>query len=40
MESDGRLHLDEDQVGKHLRIEELTPAMEMALIDLSADKLI
>lgn len=38
MKSDRPLHLDEEQVRKHLRIEELIPAMEQALIDFSADK--
>jgi ornithine cyclodeaminase/alanine dehydrogenase-like protein (mu-crystallin family) len=38
MKSDGPLHLDEDQVRKHLRIEELIPAMEKALIDFSAGR--
>src|SRR5213595_3122188 len=38
MKSDGQLHLDEDQVRKHLRMEELIPAMEKALIDFSAGK--
>ena len=32
------LHLDEDQVREHLRMEELIPAMEKALIDFSAGK--
>jgi len=32
------LHLDEEQVRKHLRMEELIPAMEKALIDFSAGK--
>src|SRR5437588_3973109 len=32
------LHLDEEQVRKHLRMEELIPAMEKALIDVSAGK--
>jgi ornithine cyclodeaminase/alanine dehydrogenase-like protein (mu-crystallin family) len=32
------LHLDEAQVRKHLRMEELIPAMEKALIDFSAGK--
>src|SRR6266436_3702706 len=32
------LHLDEEQVRRHLRMEELIPAMEKALIDFSADK--
>jgi len=32
------LHLDEGQVRKHLRMEELIPAMERALIDFSAGK--
>src|SRR5437899_238507 len=30
------LHLDEEQVRKHLRMEDLIPAMEKALIDFSA----
>src|SRR6266849_4344934 len=30
------LHLDEEQVRRHLRMEELVPAMEKALIDFSA----
>jgi len=38
MKSDGPLHLDEDQVRKHLRMEELIPAMERALIDFSNGK--
>src|SRR5438034_5833850 len=38
MKSDGPLHLDEDQVRKHLGMEELIPAMERALIDFSAGK--
>ena len=38
MKSDQPLHLDEDQVRKHLRMEELIPAMETALIDFSAGK--
>jgi ornithine cyclodeaminase/alanine dehydrogenase-like protein (mu-crystallin family) len=38
MKSDGPLHLDEDQVRKHLRIEELIPVMEKALIDFSTGK--
>jgi len=32
------LHLDEQQVRKHLRMEELIPAMEKALVDFSAGK--
>ncbi len=32
------LYLDEEQVRRHLRIEELIPAMEEALIDFSAGK--
>jgi thiomorpholine-carboxylate dehydrogenase len=32
------LHLNEEQVRKHLRMEELIPAMEKALIDFSAGK--
>jgi len=32
------LYLDEEQVRKHLRMEELIPAMEKALIDFSAGK--
>ena len=32
------LHLDKEQVRKHLRMEELIPAMEKALIDFSAGK--
>src|SRR5213083_636903 len=32
------LFLDEEQVRKHLRMEELIPAMEKALIDFSAGK--
>src|SRR5947199_4434168 len=32
------LHLDEEQVRMHLRMEELIPAMEKALIDFSAGK--
>src|SRR5436190_20213808 len=38
MKSDGPLHLDEEQVRQHLRMEELIPAMEQALIDFSAGK--
>src|SRR5436305_15118998 len=38
MKSDGPLHLDEDQVRKHLRMEELISAMERALIDFSNGK--
>src|SRR6266496_4203845 len=32
------LHLDEEQVRRHLRMEELIPAMEKALIESSAGK--
>src|SRR5713101_2744410 len=32
------LYLDEEQVRRHLRMEELIPAMEKALIDFSAGK--
>ena len=38
MKSDRPLHLDEEQVRQHLRMEELIPAMEQALIDFSAGK--
>jgi ornithine cyclodeaminase/alanine dehydrogenase-like protein (mu-crystallin family) len=38
MKSNGPLHLDEQQVRKHLRMEELIPAMEKALVDFSAGK--
>src|SRR5437899_8150520 len=38
MKSDGPLHLDEQKVRKHLRMEELIPAMEKALINFSAGK--
>jgi thiomorpholine-carboxylate dehydrogenase len=38
MKSDRPLHLDEEQVRQHLRMEELIPAMEHALIDFSAGK--
>src|SRR5256886_16786797 len=38
MKSDQPLHLDEEQVRQHLRMEELIPAMEKALIDFSAGK--
>src|SRR4249919_2560684 len=34
------LHLDEDQVRQHLRMEDLIPAMEKALIDFSAGKVV
>ncbi|HAF03115.1 MAG TPA: ornithine cyclodeaminase, partial [Spartobacteria bacterium] len=34
------LYLDEEQVRRHLRMEELIPAMEKALIDFSAGKVI
>src|SRR6202163_592809 len=38
MNSDQLLFLNEEQVRKHLRMEELIPAMEKALIDFSAGK--
>jgi thiomorpholine-carboxylate dehydrogenase len=38
MKSNGPLHLGEQQVRKHLRMEELIPAMEKALVDFSAGK--
>lgn len=38
MNSGQALFLDEEQVRKHLRMEELIPAMEKALIDFSAGK--
>src|SRR5713226_10451625 len=38
MKSNDPLYLDEEQVRKHLRMEELIPAMEKALIDFSAGK--
>src|SRR5437870_5381664 len=38
MKSGPVLFLDEEQVRQHLRMEELIPAMEKALIDFSADK--
>src|SRR5438094_4351411 len=38
MKSDGPLHLDEEQVRRHLRMAELIPAMEKALIDFSRGK--
>ena len=38
MRSDRLLYLDEEQVRKHLRMEQLIPAMEKALIDFSAGK--
>jgi ornithine cyclodeaminase/alanine dehydrogenase-like protein (mu-crystallin family) len=38
MKSDRPLHLDEEQIRQHLRMEELIPAMEKALIDFSAGK--
>src|SRR5947208_493926 len=38
MKSDGPLHLDEDQVRQHLRMEDLIPATEKALVDFSAGK--
>src|SRR6266567_8830635 len=34
------LCLDEEQVRRHLRMEELIPAMEKALVDFSAGKVI
>src|SRR6266496_1062893 len=34
------LHLDEEHVRRHLRMEDLIPAMEKALIDFSAGKVI
>jgi thiomorpholine-carboxylate dehydrogenase len=38
MKSNDPLYLNEEQVRKHLRMEELIPAMEKALIDFSAGK--
>src|SRR6266478_7795125 len=38
MKSDRPLYLDEEQVRQHLRMEELIPAMEKALIAFSAGK--
>src|SRR4029453_16504026 len=38
MKSDGPIFLNEEQVRQHLRMAELIPAMEKALIDFSADK--
>src|ERR1700676_5196023 len=38
MNSDQLLFLNEEQVRKHLRMEELIPAMEKALVDFSAGK--
>jgi thiomorpholine-carboxylate dehydrogenase len=38
MKTDQPLFLDEEQVRKHLRMEDLIPAMEKALIDFSAGK--
>src|SRR5438045_3844155 len=38
MKSSGPLFLNEEQVRKHLRMEQLIPAMEKALIDFSAGK--
>jgi ornithine cyclodeaminase/alanine dehydrogenase-like protein (mu-crystallin family) len=38
MKSGEPLYLDEEQVRQHLRMEELIPAMEKALIDFSAGK--
>src|SRR6202790_2764524 len=40
MNSDQLLFLNEEQVRKHLRMEDLIPAMERALIDFSAGKVI
>src|SRR5438045_4658483 len=38
MKTSGPVFLNEEQVRKHLRMEELIPAMEKALIDFSAGK--
>jgi ornithine cyclodeaminase/alanine dehydrogenase-like protein (mu-crystallin family) len=38
MKSDGPIFLNEEQVRKHLRMSDLIPAMEKALIDFSAGK--
>src|SRR5712692_1756135 len=38
MKSNDPLYLDEEQVRQHLRMEELIPAMEKALIDFSTGK--
>jgi ornithine cyclodeaminase/alanine dehydrogenase-like protein (mu-crystallin family) len=38
MKSGEPLHLNEEQIRQHLRMEELIPAMEKALIDFSAGK--
>ena len=38
MKSNGPLYLDEEEVRRHLRMEELIPAMEKALIEFSAGK--
>src|SRR6202045_3240311 len=38
MKSSEPLYLNEEQVRKHLRMKELIPAMEKALIDFSAGK--
>jgi ornithine cyclodeaminase/alanine dehydrogenase-like protein (mu-crystallin family) len=38
MKSNGPFHLDEQQVRKHLRMADLIPAMEKALVDFSAGK--
>jgi ornithine cyclodeaminase/alanine dehydrogenase-like protein (mu-crystallin family) len=38
MKSNDPLYFDEEQVRRHLRMEELIPAMEKALIDFSAGK--
>jgi thiomorpholine-carboxylate dehydrogenase len=40
MKSGEPLHLNEEQVKKHLRIVDLIPAMEKALVDFSAGKVI
>jgi thiomorpholine-carboxylate dehydrogenase len=38
MKSDGPIFLNEEQVRQHLRMADLVPAMEKALIDFSADR--
>ena len=38
MKSDHPLFLNEEQVREHLRMSELIPAMEKALIDFSAGR--
>jgi ornithine cyclodeaminase/alanine dehydrogenase-like protein (mu-crystallin family) len=38
MKSDGPIFLNEEQVRQHLRMADLIPAMEKALIDFSADR--